>query len=940
MATQVDPYVAAFAQQQGLEKQAGLQRRMQGALTGLEGFVNSMNASGLPPQEFIMRSGTVLPNLLAASGLSNEDASAFAQAMVDQRMTMPQIGQAIQASAAQAGFKNEGFGDGTYENFKVGNFGGDPGPLEQITGYDQYGGKRKMNEAEIAQLKASLESKGYEQAVVDQIIQLMLNPIMAKGGEVTQSMEQYEKETGDYHYPTLVNGQPVEIGTKELVLNKEVVKRFPELAKLNEMYPNTDAEGLPDMVAGGQQLADGGMARLVADLGQEFAGNETIGYGKGMARALMGMQNDVAVPAAARQAADRMIDEAYAAGKRLRSVDIQEIARRTGLNPDLVSKRAADAATTMSQGLFSRIKQSTGLADNQIIKHLPDLIERVGGVTRRTLANPKVAKSLGAVAGLAIPAAKAMAAVPGGIDDFLIGTPAGAPGGLSSGELPEEMTRFNVGDKYGEMPFVPDPRAQFADGGLIPSLQDGGTGMERQGPDPQIAQQAMRLADGVMQGQYRIEQIDPAMQEMVAAIIQAKSPQPTMPQVPGVTQNMAHSPIASGYEGSTTPVPLGGGQPTAPVNIPQVPGVTQNMAYSPIPQGQPAEAGLPIDSGNDPRVNHGIEQGANTPQTLGSWLATDNRDPANPNFRMGVTPPDTPQDPTQVTRNFGIIPTGAGTQGTTDQKVGPEPEDDENIPIPTTPEEIVKVPEPDMMVDIWDRRGVVPYIDKVMTGMMTNSPVASMLMGLPVGDMREALGIGMQAGVLDADSIKKLAEAAKTLQEIYNIPNEEARDTATANSSIRYNDVLGKVAYANALLNAEKFGFDQMKFQAEVDLGSFQRAFDYTLSINDQINKLIADGDVEAANDLVGPEDQYVSMFGATVAPQVLYYPVTGTKVRYEEGPISQGDWNSKSRNEKKKYAPRVIPPFSNVLESPEYDMNQVNAVFATLDSQGIGTTE
>lgn len=671
---QTDPNAQAFAQRQATWGREARNRQLIAGQQILANLTTGLANSGLTPQQFFKTQGPTFTNALTMMGMAPDAASAFTQQVITTPLSAALTDLQSLNSLAQAEVDKI---DGGQDAFTSGK-----GNILSMQTPDEVKQRSKMKSTIIdiardplAGSRGNILPQMTEAPVLEQPLQYQIDPGMAANrdqlgeyldylrsaqsqapvspaplsssppilraspeygqvpeypynAEGTQSIQQYEQKTGDVHRPAL-------IGDQEFVVNKEAVKAMgPEFwQKINEMYPNKDAEGLPDAVPGGDFMADGGMARLVGELGQEFAGNETIGYGKGMARAMLGLQNEAAIPASARRAADKMIEEAYTAGNRLRSVDVQEIARRTGLNPELVSKRAADTATTMSQGLFSRIKRATGLADDQIVKHLPDLIERVGGVTRRTLANPKVAKSLGAVAGLAIPAAKAMAMIPGGADDFLLGTPAGAPGGLSGSELPESMTRF-------------DPNKSSFSEELVPRMQDGGF---------MPNDQAMAMAEGVIAGNFSIGQVPAHLQPDVAAIIAEKTKtQPQMPQVPGITQNMAHSPIATGYEGSTTPVQPSGGLPTAPVNIPQVPGITQNMAHNPIPvdpQIAQAEQAANVDHSVGPQVWQSVAQ----PGMVDGQRALD------PNFKMGVSDRDQAPSGAAPTASLGMAPQGQTT---------------------------------------------------------------------------------------------------------------------------------------------------------------------------------------------------------------------------------------------------------------------------------------
>ena len=67
--------------------------------------------------------------------------------------------------------------------------------------------------------------------------------VQAQGTSPMDMMENYEDKTGDDHYPAL-------LGKDEIVLNKEVAKRYPELASLNDMFPNNDAAGMPTSMGG------------------------------------------------------------------------------------------------------------------------------------------------------------------------------------------------------------------------------------------------------------------------------------------------------------------------------------------------------------------------------------------------------------------------------------------------------------------------------------------------------------------------------------------------------------------------------------------------------------------------------------------------------------------------------------------------------------------
>lgn len=676
---QTDPNAQAFAQRQATWSREARNRQLIAGQNILANLTTGLANSGLTPQQFFKSQGPTFTNALTMMGMAPDAASAFTQQVINTPLSaaltdLQALNNLAQAEVAKTAGGQDAVTSGEGNMLRMQT------PGETAKREEMKASNINIARDPLAGSRGNILPQMTQAPVIEQPLQYQTDPGMLTdpnqlgeylaylrsaqsqvpaspipssppilraspeyghvpeypyNAEGTQSIQQYEQETGDVHRPAL-------IGDQEFVVNKEAVKAMgPEFwQKINEMYPNKDAEGLPDAVPGVDVMADGGMAQLVGELGQEFAGNETIGYGKGMARAMLGLQDEAAIPAAARQAADRMIEEAYTSGNRLRSVDVQEIARRTGLNPELVSKRAADTATTMSQGLFARIKRATGLADDQIVKHLPDLIERVGGVTRRTLANPKVAKSLGAVAGLAIPAAKAMAMIPGGVDDFLIGTPAGSPGGLSGSELPESMTTF-------------DPNKSSFSEELVPRMQNGGFASNSP-QDTGRMEQAARLADGVMAGNYTIDQIDPSFQPDVATIIAEKTKTPVMPQVPGITQNMAHNPIATGYEGSTTPVQPSGGLPTAPVNIPQVPGVTQNMAYNPItvdPQIAQAEQAVNVDNSVGPQVWQSVAQ----PGMVDGQRALD------PNFKMGVSDRDQAPSGAAPTASLGMAPQGQTT---------------------------------------------------------------------------------------------------------------------------------------------------------------------------------------------------------------------------------------------------------------------------------------
>lgn len=68
-------------------------------------------------------------------------------------------------------------------------------------------------------------------------------PVMAQGTSPLDQLAKYGQKTGDDHFPAM-------IGTEEIVLNKEVAQRYPQLAGLNDMFPNKDAAGMATSVGG------------------------------------------------------------------------------------------------------------------------------------------------------------------------------------------------------------------------------------------------------------------------------------------------------------------------------------------------------------------------------------------------------------------------------------------------------------------------------------------------------------------------------------------------------------------------------------------------------------------------------------------------------------------------------------------------------------------
>jgi hypothetical protein len=658
-----DPYLNQFAQKQALEKQQGLARQQAGAAQALQQFNRQMAASGLPPQEFIARSGDVFPNILAGLGLSPNDASAMAQGVVDQRISMPQLGQLIQASGIEEGFQKEfgADGKGAYNAFKVGE--DTPGDVERISGYDEYIGK-----AVADVVNSGLTGNELVQALSQILFNLSVTNPYAPQQADGQTMQEYEAKTGDVH-------EPVMVGSKEVIINKEAVEALgPEFfTRLNELFPNPDAQGLPEQVP---VMADGDRSGHYHYL-ESLAASERA--------------NNAAI--AANNAPSQKANNAATAANDARS--LPDIAR-TGADPGQWDWIPADTLRT-NPGAW------------RVNPHAET--KTVGGRT------------------------------------FVLASPA-------------------------------QPEAQRPDTGIAPNAP---MPLEHHAKESMIdAQRAL----------------DPNFEMGVSPRDQEPSDQ----------------------------------APTAGIGMVQK---TQGPAPSPPPSPQPAPAPAPEPP-----------------------------------------PPDV---------------------------------------IPDTPEEIVEVPDPEPpeMVDIYERRGVVPYVDKILSGMMKHSPTAAMMMGFPVMDFQQAIGAAEGAGVMTMEDIKRFADVAKIIQDIYKGPMTEERENMLANSLVANRDLTAKVAYGHLLENIQRLGFDKEKFMVDVNERDFTRAYDYTLTINERIQEQVAAGNIEAANDLIGDMRSLNAAWGSMGTPQIVFYRVQGRKKMYEEGSISQAEWNTLGRNEKKKYAPQVLAPFT-----------------------------
>lgn len=254
--------------------------------------------------------------------------------------------------------------------------------------------------------------------------------VFADGKSSVPGMGAYDKATGgqDAHHLAAVGEGEGIINAK--AMQNPQVREFVEQA--NAQFPNPAAQLAPETVSGGAPVAADGNV-----LGEMFAGNNKLGYTREHVNSIMGL-NPEGANYANRQMAERYLDELFSASPtaRLNGAAVQDIAQASGLDMNIVNTRMKKWGNTAGEGVHHVLGQKyPGYSDGALRRQVPEIIEAARDIGTRAPSRA-IKRGLGAAGALLGPAARVFSAVPGGIDDALMGTDAGAPGGLSGGEMP------------------------------------------------------------------------------------------------------------------------------------------------------------------------------------------------------------------------------------------------------------------------------------------------------------------------------------------------------------------------------------------------------------------------------------------------------------------------------------------------------------------------
>lgn len=469
-----DPYAQQFAAKQAEAKQAGLLRRQQGSLTAFANYMEMWKSSGIPIQAFVYNSQDAFVEITRGMGLSPEGAIGLMQSFRDKPVSVQDIAFAgrdliAREQVATGGLPGDSRGQGGDPLLAV---QGAPDPNARAYNYwvppEENTELRAQKEAQLRN-EALMEQQiaAAEQRYPQDLKNFSQNEALPQftsappEGGAEDLIEDYGQRTGDVHRPAL-------IGDREAVVNKEGVKALEHIfgpdffSKLQSMFPNKDADSIPDypqMGPGQGRGLDGGYPvpafpegrtpQALGQIAEDFSGSSRAAYGPEEIKTILGLNAEIGAFPKRQQLLKQLDDVAKEFPRyRLNEEGIQGLARSFGLDEATVLSRLKGSRNTAQEGIGLALRNTfpdateAGLA--KALANTTDDAMRRGGLRRAGqdiagFAMSKNAKrAVAALAPFLGTAGKLMASeLGGGLFDLVQGTPANAPGGLSGGEMAE-----------------------------------------------------------------------------------------------------------------------------------------------------------------------------------------------------------------------------------------------------------------------------------------------------------------------------------------------------------------------------------------------------------------------------------------------------------------------------------------------------------------------